>query len=404
MAAERPKSDSEAEQRPSFDASPAAAAAPSAAPPVTAGPLIAGNSPPQSVQTPGYGYQGFAAPSQQSSVASQPNVGAIADSELKLPQARSAVGGGAGLDQIQKSAAVTNDNGIAEESLVCQVASGDGDLLVVHVAVSSEAARRGAFEQLLAGNRITLASDESDSAAKTLKLKSEIADGGQNADRYAADQPAVGRKDAGDESSRDQAENLAFKMTDHAKDTKSSASTSSAGDVEAIFVEASPGQIARTLTALRNNAAEFPSVAGESCAVCSRDGAISGLQLEQIEQRTASGQSQAVPVQLPGEKQASSTPQAAVPALNVQGKPAGLDGTPPATSGTADGSGAGGFGGGRAGGDLTLGGRLGARGESEGRAPGLPFHYPAKTPSRWESHPTKPRPIPNRPATSPIHR
>ncbi|HEY2762209.1 MAG TPA: hypothetical protein VGI75_15730 [Pirellulales bacterium] len=346
----------------SIDAAPAARGlAPSAAPPVTAEPLIAGNSPPQTVQTPADGFRAFAAQPQQASQPPHPNIGAIADSKLKSAEAQSAAGAITGLDQIQKSATAATEYGIVEESLIRQVAAGNDDVLVVHIAVSPEAARRGAFEQLLAGNRITLARDESDSAASTAKPKNEIAGGGQNADRYVTDQPTIDRKDISDDSTAKRTEDFAFKVADPTKDTKSRASTTSASDVEAIFVEASPGQIARTLTALRNNATEFPLIAGTiTRGLQSHDGAIGGLQLEQIEQRTLSGQSQAIPIQLPGEKQASSTPQAA-PSLTAQNTPATLNGKRSAASGLA----ADGFGGGRTGGDLTLGG---LNSEAEGRA------------------------------------
>src|SRR5262249_49695962 len=151
----------------------------------------------------------------------------------------------------ETAAALANDSTAAKTNDLWWKASHAGDdLVVIQVDISSDAARHGAFDKLLAKNQITM----EEGGARGLR-------------RQSSQEPSAGaelRLKTVEDGFRQEAEKLVRSDDEPeaiAKEGKSGVPPSTTAAVDTVYVEASPEQIQSTLAALHDDPSDFPSVA-----------------------------------------------------------------------------------------------------------------------------------------------
>jgi hypothetical protein len=167
-------------------------------------------------------------------------------------------------DQPSASPAGTAAAGVAIDSSAAAKSDGlgwnfskTGDDLVVIVDVSPEAARSGAFDQLLAKNRIAM-DDTSLERGLRRQRSEQLSDDAQMRFKAAEEHKLEREADKADATKSDATVRDLEAIT---RDESLGIRLSDGRDVDAVYVEAAPEQIQATLAALASDRAEFPSVA-----------------------------------------------------------------------------------------------------------------------------------------------
>jgi anti-sigma factor RsiW len=154
------------------------------------------------------------------------------------------------------AAGIASDSGAAAKSdLSWNLWKAGDDLAVIKVDVSPEAARSGAFDQLLAKNHITI-DDKSEGRGLRRQRSEQPSDDMQTRFKAAQEGKLEHEADKADDT-KSTVRDLEAITSDQSLRVR----LSDARDFDAVYVEASPEQIQATLAALANDRTEFPSVA-----------------------------------------------------------------------------------------------------------------------------------------------